>query len=99
MPKVEPKKRPGFVRVMVTKVPGKDKNGESIKPKPGKTTQISEARARDKNYLIKNGLVLMPEPMMPPTQPEPVTPMTPKVEPIKPTKVKIKWKERNYLIF
>ena len=89
MPKVEPKKRPGFVRVMVTHAPGKDQNGQPLIIKHGKTIQISEKRARDKNYLNRNGLVLMPEPMMPPVLTEPVTPMTPKAEPMKPTKVKI----------
>jgi len=65
--------RPGFVRVLI--------------PDRGKTIQIRQNRARDAKYMNKHGLQLLPEPMMPPSQPQPVTPVAAEVEPMKPTKV------------
>lgn len=81
MQKQEPKYRPGFVRAVVT--------GDIPGVKKGKRIRISERRAKDKNFMIRHGLTLLPDPLMPVTQPEPVNPIAPKVEPMKPSKVKI----------
>jgi len=50
--------RPGFVRVLI--------------PSRNKTIQIRQARANDKNYMARHGLVLIPEPVAPiPVPPQP----------------------------
>lgn len=85
MQKAPSKLRIGFVHAIVT--------GDIPGTKKGKRVRISERRARDKNWMNRHGLTLLPDPLMPLSQPEPVTPMATethaKPEPMKPTKVKI----------
>lgn len=55
--------RPGFVRVLI--------------PARNKTIQIRQNRARDPKFMNKHGLILITEPQMPATIPQPVTPIAP----------------------
>lgn len=55
--------RPGFVRVLI--------------PARNKTIQIRQNRARDAKFMNKHGLILITEPQMPATIPQPVTPIAP----------------------
>lgn len=55
--------RPGFVRVLI--------------PARNKTIQIRQNRARDPKFMNKHGLILITEPQMPVTTPQPVTPIAP----------------------
>lgn len=58
----EYKNKPGFVRVFI--------------PAKNKTTRISERHAKDKNYMLKHGLVEMEDiqtpPVLPPAPKKPI---------------------------
>jgi len=86
----EKKNRPGFVRAMVVSYPGAKQNGQPMTPPKSKTVQISQRRAKDKNYLAKNGLVLIQEPVMPPMPVDPIATPAEKVAPMTPKKVNVK---------